>query len=53
MGALEEWESTESSHQEVFDGMMHAVLANENPDYDEPIKDQKTLRSIWPFDLEN
>lgn len=50
---LEDWASTESAHQELFDGMMHAVLVNENPDPDEPVKDLKTLRPIWPFDLEN
>lgn len=38
---LEDWESTESSHQEVFDGMMHAVLANENPDHDERSKTKR------------
>jgi hypothetical protein len=35
----------------MFDGMLQAVLTNENPDDDEPIKDEKDLRAIWPFDI--
>jgi Phosphotransferase enzyme family len=45
------WETTESAHRELFDGMLQAVLTDENRDSDEPIKDERDLRSIWPFDL--
>ncbi|KAG5294078.1 hypothetical protein I7I50_04696 [Histoplasma capsulatum G186AR] len=48
---LEDWEETKSAHREVFDGMLNAVLTNDDSDYDEPVKDEKVLRSIWPFDL--
>jgi hypothetical protein len=47
----EDWETTESAHRDLFNGMLQAVLTNENPDNDEPIKDEADLRAIWPFDL--
>jgi hypothetical protein len=47
----EDWEATESAAKEMLDGMLQAVLTNENPDDDEPIKDEGDLRKIWPFDL--
>jgi hypothetical protein len=31
--------------------MLEAVLTNNDPDEDEPIRDEKDLRDIWPFDL--
>ncbi|PKY06081.1 hypothetical protein P168DRAFT_296345 [Aspergillus campestris IBT 28561] len=46
------WEETQLSHKELFNGMLQAVLSNPNVDEDEPVKDEKTLRSIWPFDLD-
>ncbi|KAH7348627.1 kinase-like domain-containing protein [Rhexocercosporidium sp. MPI-PUGE-AT-0058] len=47
----EEWEATELAHREMFNGMLQAVLTNESPDDDEPIKDEEDLRAIWPFDI--
>jgi hypothetical protein len=47
----EDWEATASAHREMFEGMLQAVLTNENPDDDEPIKDEGDLREIWPFDI--
>lgn len=47
----EDWEATESAHKQLFDGALQAVLTNENPDDDEPIRDEGDLRKIWPFDL--
>jgi hypothetical protein len=47
----EDWEVTESAHREMFSGMLQAVLTNESPDDDEPIKDEADLRAIWPFDI--
>jgi hypothetical protein len=47
----EDWEATELAHREVFNGMLQAVLSNESPDDDEPIKDEGDLRAIWPFDI--
>ncbi len=35
----------------MFKGMLEAVLENQDPDDDEPIRDEKNLRDIWPFDL--
>jgi Phosphotransferase enzyme family len=49
--SLDHWEATKLAHKEVFDGMLTAVLTNENPDHDEPVKDEGVLRSIWPYDL--
>ncbi|KAF7118665.1 hypothetical protein CNMCM5793_008203 [Aspergillus hiratsukae] len=48
---LEDWEATEQAHKELFKGMLQAVLTNPDPDDDEPVKNENTLRSIWPFDL--
>jgi hypothetical protein len=46
-----DWEAMESAYREVFDGMLQAVLANENPEEDELIKDEGDLRAIWPSDI--
>lgn len=46
----EKWEATESAHKEIFTGMLQAVLTDPEVDEDEPVKDEETLRSIWPFD---
>lgn len=46
------WEETQLSHRELFNGMLQAVLTNPNADDGEPVKDEKTLRAIWPFDLD-
>lgn len=45
------WEATELAHKEIFEGMLTAVLTNNNPDDDEPVKDEAVLKSIWPYDL--
>jgi hypothetical protein len=47
----EDWEETASAHREMFDGMLQAVLTNEEPDDDEPIREEGDLREIWPFDV--
>ena len=47
----DDWEMTQARHKEIFNGMLQAVLANQGSDLDEPVKDEKTLRSIWPFDI--
>ncbi|KAL9038629.1 MAG: hypothetical protein Q9214_005202, partial [Letrouitia sp. 1 TL-2023] len=48
----EAWEATFLAHKEMFANMLEAVLTNENPDDDEPIRDELDLREIWPFDLD-
>ncbi|PYI04322.1 hypothetical protein BO78DRAFT_320726 [Aspergillus sclerotiicarbonarius CBS 121057] len=48
---VEDWETTQAAHNELFDGMLQAVLNNPQADPDEPVKDKETLRSIWPFDI--
>lgn len=48
---LEDWESTKLAHTKLFNNMLEIVLTNENPDYDEPIKSERDLRTIWPFDI--
>jgi hypothetical protein len=47
----EDWETVEKAHKEMFDGMLQAVLSNESPDDDEPIRNEEDLKEIWPFDL--
>ncbi|KAG2414267.1 hypothetical protein HFD88_003458 [Aspergillus terreus] len=47
----ESWETTKLAQEEIFDGMLQAVLANEEVD-DDPVKDEATLRSIWPIDID-
>lgn len=47
----EDWETVEKSHKELFDGMLQAVLRNEAPSNDEPIRNEEDLKEIWPFDL--
>lgn len=32
----------------MLDRMLQAVLTNNDPDDDEPIRDEKDLRDIWP-----
>jgi hypothetical protein len=49
---FEAWEATKLAHKELFNGMLQAVLTNPDQDDDEPVKDEKTLRSIWPFDID-
>ncbi|RDW76456.1 uncharacterized protein DSM5745_06448 [Aspergillus mulundensis] len=48
----DDWEETRLAHKELFRGMLEAVVSNQEADDDEPVKDEKTLRAIWPFDLE-
>ncbi|KAI9694217.1 MAG: hypothetical protein M1820_009116 [Bogoriella megaspora] len=48
---VEDWEATKLAHKETFDGMLQAVLTYEDPNHEEPIKDERDLREIWPFDL--
>ncbi|KUL81635.1 hypothetical protein ZTR_09650 [Talaromyces verruculosus] len=48
---VENWEATELAQREIFNGMLTAVLSNEDPENEEPVKDEAVLRSIWPFDL--
>lgn len=47
----EHWEAAKTAHREMYEGALQAVLTNEYPDDDEPIRNESDLRSIWPFDL--
>ncbi|KAL4911804.1 kinase-like domain-containing protein [Aspergillus aurantiobrunneus] len=47
-----DWEEIEREHRELFDGMLQAVLTNPDLDEDEPVRDEMTLRAIWPFDID-
>ncbi|KAE8391319.1 hypothetical protein BDV23DRAFT_193235 [Aspergillus alliaceus] len=47
----EAWEETDLAHRRVFTGMAEAVLTNQTPGDCEPVRDKKTLWSIWPFDI--
>ncbi|KAL4744432.1 hypothetical protein BDW72DRAFT_199602 [Aspergillus terricola var. indicus] len=46
------WKAAQSAQKELFDGMLQAVLTNAGSDDDEPVRDEMTLRSIWPFDID-
>ncbi|KAL5335577.1 kinase-like domain-containing protein [Aspergillus crustosus] len=47
------WKETHAAHKQIFDEMLQAVLSNPNADDDdEPVKDEMTLRAIWPFDID-
>ncbi|KAL2817159.1 kinase-like domain-containing protein [Aspergillus granulosus] len=46
------WKAAQSAHKELFDGMLQAVLTNADADDDELVRDEMTLRSIWPFDID-
>lgn len=47
----ENWEAAKAGNMTVFSGMLQAVLENQDPDEDEPIRNKEDLREIWPFDL--
>ncbi|KAI9669662.1 MAG: hypothetical protein M1831_007358 [Alyxoria varia] len=47
----DEWERVKASHRETYDGALQVVLANEDPDSDEPLRTEADLREIWPFAL--
>lgn len=47
----EDWETVEEAHKELYTGILQAVLSDETPDDDEPIRNEEDLREIWPFDL--
>ncbi len=47
----EAWEATVLAHREMFANMLEAVLTNEYPEDDEPIRNELDLKEIWPFDL--
>lgn len=47
----EDWEATSLAHKEMFAKILEAVLDYEDPDNIEPIKSERELREIWPFDL--
>lgn len=49
---LDGWKAAQSGQRELFDGMLQAVLANAGSDDDEPVRDERTLRLIWPFDID-
>jgi len=48
---IEEWESANVAHRELFEGMLEVVLTNDSPDDDEPLRSEADLREIWPFEL--
>ncbi|GKZ32037.1 hypothetical protein AbraIFM66950_001126 [Aspergillus brasiliensis] len=49
---VSDWQTAQTAHHEMSDGTLQAVLTNpEADDPDEPVKDEETLRNIWPFDI--
>jgi hypothetical protein len=49
---VEAYKATKKYHNELFYGMLQSVLENDDPDPSETVKDEETLRAIWPFDLD-
>ncbi|KAL3477624.1 kinase-like domain-containing protein [Aspergillus californicus] len=45
------WKAAQLAHKELFEGMLQAVVTNADSDDEEPVRDEATLRSIWPFDI--
>jgi len=49
-----DWEAIKFYYQELFDAALGSVSADslgESADGDDPIKTEKDLREVWPFDL--
>ena len=46
------WEVTLVGHKEMHTGILEAVLTSDDPDGDDPIRNERDLREIWPFDLD-
>ncbi|KAL3447722.1 hypothetical protein BJX65DRAFT_295555 [Aspergillus insuetus] len=46
-----QWEAAQVANKDLYQGVVEAVLSNPEVDDDEPVQDEETLRSIWPFDL--
>jgi len=47
---LEDWEAALLAHEEAFANVLEAILTYDDPDNDEPIKTERDLREIWPYD---
>jgi hypothetical protein len=47
----DQWEAAQVANKDLYHGALEAVLTNPDVDDDEPVQDEKTLRSIWPFVL--
>ncbi|KAL4991272.1 hypothetical protein BDW68DRAFT_185005 [Aspergillus falconensis] len=43
--------TVQARRKKIFDGMLQAVLTNADSD-NQPVRDEITLRSIWPFDID-
>ncbi|OBT43157.1 hypothetical protein VE00_07719 [Pseudogymnoascus sp. WSF 3629] len=48
---VEELETAKLANRELFEMMLETVLSIENPDDDEPLKNEGDVREIWPFEL--
>ncbi|KAI9375079.1 kinase-like domain-containing protein [Aspergillus egyptiacus] len=48
----EDFERVQVAHKELFEGMLQHLLTKQDPYEDEPVRDERTLRSIWPFDID-
>jgi hypothetical protein len=47
----DQWEAAQVANRDLYQGALEAVVTNPEVDDDEPVQDEKTLRSIWPFGL--
>jgi hypothetical protein len=47
----EELEAAELANRELFEMILETVQSIENPDDNEPLKNEADVRETWPFDL--
>jgi hypothetical protein len=47
----DQWEAAQVANKNLLKGALEAVVTSPDVDDDEPVREEKTLRSIWPFDL--
>jgi hypothetical protein len=48
---FDDWNRAKAEEKRMFEGMLQAVLEEEDDDPNEPIRSEEDLREIWPFDL--
>ncbi|KAL2855722.1 kinase-like domain-containing protein [Aspergillus pseudodeflectus] len=47
----DQWEAAQVCNKDLFREALEAVVTSPDVHDDEPVREEKTLRSIWPFDL--
>jgi hypothetical protein len=47
----EAWNAVQLQHQQLYSNVAQAIMSAEDSDDDEPVKSERELKAIWPFDL--